>query len=615
MAAPTSLALLALLGADPSAFPLAWLARPPVVDGTLDPELRGLPEIALRPAGDAGPGDVLVRAGYGSRFLYLYVRSAQPRLVARDRAYQNGDGLLLVLATREPDGSPARRFRVAGFSPQPEGRRNWQFAFTWYRDVDLVMTPIEGAQFRWKVSRGRVEAELLVPWQSLAPYHPWLAPDLGVNVCWVRARDGGARSFCLVPDDRIQSEQSPRRYAPVAVTPPPAGAAAGWFGRLALGHVEPGAPVAVELAGVAPPGSPGAVSVRVWSGEGERLLRRSLELAPGAGSLVRERREIPARLGPGGYVVELERGEEPALRWGLTVLPEGGATAVRSELERVAPGLAPGTASTLGYRLEDAERRLGALQATDTAGGPRAALDELRADLASLGRGVDPVATASGLVRLAYRSRVDGTLQAYSLRIPAAVPPGERRPMMVFLHGSGQDDRGILEPPRAPDGWFELAPGGRGTSNCFSADGAQDDLREAIEDVITLRPVDPGRIVLAGFSMGGYGVYRTAWERRGFFRGLAVFSGVPDLATRWLGPGHPDFTDGATHAAFAGVPMFVFHGKQDRNCPFARTAELVERLRAAGARVDLVTEEGKGHEAPSTATMERFRAWLVEVAR
>ena len=114
--------------------------------------------------------------------------------------------------------------------------------------------------------------------------------------------------------------------------------------------------------------------------------------------------------------------------------------------------------------------------------------------------------------------------------------------------------------------------------------------------------------------MGGYGVYRKFLDAPERFRALAVFSGHPDLANRWTGTkDHPSLFDPAIAARFRGVRLFVFHGAQDRNTPFELTEQAVAALRAAGAEVELAVEEAAGHEAPSSATLARFRAWLARV--
>lgn len=599
---------LACLGQTP--LEVAWLPATPVMDGRLDPTLSGLRPLNLM-AEDGGPGQVSLRCAADAEALYVHLRSAQSTLACRDRAYQNGDGLILVLATPVAGGAPTRRFRVMGFSPQTEAQRNWQFAFTWYRDVDLQMSPLPGVEFAWHFGEGALEFEVRIPWTALAPYHPLLTTELGLNACFVRAEGEARRFFSLKADPRIGSEQSLRSYVPIRFGAPPAALApAAWFARPAEGHLEMGSHVQLEV------GNPTALAlkVRILEGEGLPLSGGTRQVTIPA-SVLPQRVALEGRsLPPGGYQVEIQ-GPGRTLRWGLTVLPEGGIASLKRELARLAPGLEAGTHSTLLFRLQESERQLAGMPPTEPAPELRRGLAQFERDLLALKAGRDPILTQRGLLRRAYRSRLDQSLQPYSLRVPERLDALGRHPLLVYLHGSGQDDQGVLDLRRAPEGWFELAPFGRGTSNCFSADHAQEDLREAIADVLARYPVDPERIVLAGFSMGGYGVYRTAFERPGFFKGLAIFSGVPDVATRWLGPGHPDFLDPSTLGGFKGMPVFIFHGTLDRNCPFEKTERLVGLLKAAGAQVDFVTEPGKGHEYPAPATIARYFAWLERWSR
>jgi len=546
-------------------------------------------------AEDGGPGKVELRVEAEPAGLRLRLRSDQRTFQTRDRAYQNGDGLLLVLALPE-GGAPARRFRVLGFS----GASSWQGAFTWYRDVALDMTPLQGARMSWTVDRV-LAWEIRIPWADLAPYHPLLTPEIGLNACFMRAEGKGVRAFSLLADPHIQQEQHPRaslraRFARVPALP------GAWFALPARGRLEVGAPLVLQ-AGAA---LPVQARLRV-PGMEEVPLRIPAGTAPLEVSL-------PRPLPEGTHRLEIQ-GPDRTLTWSVTVLPTGGPGVLSTTLEALAPRLDLGTRSTLAFRLQDAAATLATLAPWEPAPGAQELLAATREDLQALQAGRDPVAARRGLQRRAYRSALDGSLQPYTLRVPEHLQPGLLHPLMVYLHGSGQDDRHVLDRRRAPEGWFELAPSGRGTSNAFSADHAQDDLREALADVIARYPVDPGRIVLAGFSMGGYGVYRTALERPGIFQALAVFSGSPDLGPRWLGPGHPDFKDPALHGHFRGMPIFVFHGTEDRNCPFEATRDLAKGLERAGALVTFVAEAGKGHEAPTPDTLDGFFAWLQRLPR
>jgi dipeptidyl aminopeptidase/acylaminoacyl peptidase len=208
---------------------------------------------------------------------------------------------------------------------------------------------------------------------------------------------------------------------------------------------------------------------------------------------------------------------------------------------------------------------------------------------------------------------VDGTLQPYSISVPEGYRPDKRYPLLVWLHGSGQDDRDELTRPWLPAGCLLVAPRGRGTSTWYAIDHAQDDIRETVEDVMRQYSVDRSRVVLAGFSMGGYGVYRTQVQDPSRYRALAVFSGSA-RARGVSTAGAPDFLAAGTDlAAFARIPLFVFHGGKDRNCPIEETRALVDRLKTAGADVTFVLEQDKGHESAGASTLAAFQGWFDRV--
>jgi len=118
--------------------------------------------------------------------------------------------------------------------------------------------------------------------------------------------------------------------------------------------------------------------------------------------------------------------------------------------------------------------------------------------------------------------------------------------------------------------------------------------------------------VLGGFSMGGYGVYRTFWESPDMFKALLVLSGDPQLP--WLqrkltGGSYPPVHERVE--LFKNIPLFLFHGTEDRNCPFERTAAFVKRLRASGACCVEFHTEPLGHDVPhDQQTLDSLHAWL-----
>lgn len=594
---------------------IPFVETTPVIDGLVDESvvhrMRPVP-LSLMYGESGAVAPPTFRLAYTATHLYLHVELDAAELDERDRAYQNGDGLILVLAKPLPDGEPTRRFHVLGFSPGMPAAR-WQQKFVWYRNVDLEFLPLEETLIATASESGRSWFEVLIPWNEVYPTHPWLSEGVGFNLCVTRALAGTASArYCLVEDRRVDSEQNPRRYVPLSFEVPSPGQTVQAAAVLDRNHVRAGESAHLRLATLAPAATEATFALRALSGEGTRLTsgRTTVDVEPGL-----QRHEIEAPLSslpPGGYLLMWEMLDGDASgRLGVSVLPAEDITALDARLDRVRDRLAPGSVTTLRFQIEEVRRTAAALAPQETAANLRLTLDHLVADIQSAEAGHDPIASRTGILRRAYHSKVDGTLQPYSVRIPSDYRSDRRYPLLVFLHGSGQDDRNQVGHDWFPSNFIVLAPGGRGTSNWYTRDHAQDDIREAVDDVIANYAIDQERMVLSGFSMGGYGVYRTHKEDPERFSALAVFSGIPRIPGN--PPGHPDFLESEDLAVFRDVSMFVFHGGEDRNCPIEQTREVVERLQRAGARVEFQFEADKGHEWPSAATRARFGEWLREM--
>ena len=139
------------------------------------------------------------------------------------------------------------------------------------------------------------------------------------------------------------------------------------------------------------------------------------------------------------------------------------------------------------------------------------------------------------------------------------------------------------------------------------------DVKEAIDDVIKNYPIDTTKIVIAGFSMGGYGAYRIFYEYPKLFKGVVVFSGHPNLPNYWLGKGHPDFLKPEYLKPFKNIPVFIYHSKNDMNCPYDLTKQLVEKLIKAGAKVEFVTTTEGGHGIIDKNHTEIYYKWLKDM--
>ncbi|MFZ1682564.1 MAG: prolyl oligopeptidase family serine peptidase, partial [Candidatus Zixiibacteriota bacterium] len=300
----------------------------------------------------------------------------------------------------------------------------------------------------------------------------------------------------------------------------------------------------------------------------------------------------------------------------LTVLKPHDPAVLKKELEAASDSLSPATKTTMEFLLSQITTAAGKLRPDQPAPKLRSMIQQFDTVITMSRTGKDFLATQKGVVRRAFKSAVDKSLQPYSLQVPVQFSRDKTYPLVVYLHGSGEDDQRALPSALFSDSMFVLAPYGRGTSNCYSADHAQEDIMEALADVMSNYPIDSTRIVISGFSMGGYGAYRTFAEHPTKFIGAAIFSGHPDLANQWSGSkSEPNYLNAENLTPFAKHPVFIFHGGNDRNCPVDLTQQIVAKLKEAGAQVSFELEPQAGHEQPSKETIAKFRTWLAELLK
>ena len=122
----------------------------------------------------------------------------------------------------------------------------------------------------------------------------------------------------------------------------------------------------------------------------------------------------------------------------------------------------------------------------------------------------------TGLVVRGYVSKIDGSVQPYGLVVPETYAPKgpDRVRLDVWFHGRGEnlsevnflDERRKRVGEFSPPGTIVLHPYGR-YCNAFKFAG-EVDVFEAIEAVKTHYRIDPDRVSVRGFSMGG----AAAWQ-------------------------------------------------------------------------------------------------------
>lgn len=152
-----------------------------------------------------------------------------------------------------------------------------------------------------------------------------------------------------------------------------------------------------------------------------------------------------------------------------------------------------------------------------------------------------------------------------------------------------------------------------------------EDAEDLTQELISIGVADRERIAIRGASAGGWTVCHAMTRPSSFTAGTALFPVTDLLAFRdtthkfesryvdsLVGP----FDDGTysqrspiSRAGAVHGPMLFVQGSEDRVCPPAQSAAMVEAIRGAGGRADLLLIDGEGHGfVRSASTVAAFQA-------
>src|SRR5262249_41270096 len=134
------------------------------------------------------------------------------------------------------------------------------------------------------------------------------------------------------------------------------------------------------------------------------------------------------------------------------------------------------------------------------------------------------------------RSALDGSVQPYGITIPDSYDGSKPVRLYVWLHGRDQvlsEARFIARFPAPNKGvTYATADLGQITLDCYGRWNnanhwaGEVDVFEAIEQVKARYKIDPDRIVLRGFSLGGAGAWHVALHHPGDFAAADIGAGT-----------------------------------------------------------------------------------------
>ncbi len=211
---------------------------------------------------------------------------------------------------------------------------------------------------------------------------------------------------------------------------------------------------------------------------------------------------------------------------------------------------------------------------------------------------------------LEYRCVESGDY-GYLLHLPPGYTDFENpRPLIVFLHGAGETNKGLGVLEKC-DLWH-YTKGHVNTeefpfivvSPMTPKHGWEPKLvkrlsEQIVHDHSKRYRIDPNRIYLTGFSMGGVGVFHTAHAYPKTFAAIMPVAGgcEPDMAER-----------------LKNVPTWAFHGDADEVVPFECSSKMIDAMRTVGCvEAKLTSLKGKGHGiVQDVYTQPEIYQWMLD---
>lgn len=245
-------------------------------------------------------------------------------------------------------------------------------------------------------------------------------------------------------------------------------------------------------------------------------------------------------------------------------------------------------------------------------------------------------ATLTSVKPISYKAADGTTIPAY-LTLPAG-SDGRNLPAIVMPHGGpgSRDEWGFdwLSQYFAARGYAVIQPEFRGSTGYgdawYQKNGfvswktAIGDVNDAGRWLVSAGIADPKKLAIVGWSYGGYAALQSSVLDPNLFKAIVAVAPVTDLETlrgearqyynypqidafighgAWVTEGSP-----ARNAAKIKAPVLLFHGDRDQNVGIGESRLMVDKLKSAGGKAELVEFKGLDHQLDDNAVRSTMLA-------
>ncbi|HUT82527.1 MAG TPA: prolyl oligopeptidase family serine peptidase [Candidatus Bathyarchaeia archaeon] len=599
---------------------ITFLSERPKINGLLEDNLVDLPirkfDARIRLSPFQSSIKPSYRLAYGYDFFYVFIEINANEIVKRDRGYQNGDGFHILLANPKANHQLTDEFYVYGFSPNEDSEGNME-KYIWYHDIKVNLSKLgNDVQFAVRKNNGKIGYELLLPWNEAYPLHPWvLEGKLGFNLAFIKAKKSLFDYFTVLFDWRFQAENQKRKYTLLTFESPVCqDEEVKSYVVMDRNSIE-GTNAQIKIATVTSDIKEEILTIIISNKNGDSITSEEIHFNCIKGLNENSLEVHTSELSPGSYIVKWQTSSDNGEKE-LSILPIFNYDELTSRVEEIQDKISKSSFHTLQFMLNQINKEINQIKWYENYPNLIISMLEFLEIIQQAENGEDSLARKTGSFRRAFVSEIDKSLQPYSIIIPENYDPSRKYPLIVFLHGSGVDDRNSLKLIDYINGdYIKLAPKTRGTSHYFGKQETLVDIKEAIEDVKANYNINNNAILLAGFSMGGYGVYRMYMEYPKIFKALAVLSGEPNVRffIRLFTKGKfKNFLKKKNILPFKQIPIFIFHGTLDKNCPYKKIDDFVKALHKYNKNVVFCSDKVGHKKIENNTIIAQFNSWLQE---